>query len=137
MNASEQIIAVLDKLGEQMGVAIDWTSSNILPYVQDLIARIASIQIANSIIGIVFATLSLFASIFIIKKLIHLSKIDPKEPDEYFSPYEGWYIGGIVALIVFGMLSIILYSSAIPSLTQAIWLPEVTAYEYIKAIAPY
>lgn len=136
MNASDQIIAVLDKLGEQMGVAIDWTSENILPYIQDLISRIAAIQIVNSIIGIVFATVSLFSAIFIIFKLVKLSQIDPKEPDECFSPYEGWYIGGIVAIIIFGLLSIILFSTAIPSLTQAIWLPEITAYEYVKMIAP-
>ena len=66
MNASEQIIAVLDKLGEQMGIAIDWTGANVLPYIQDLIGRIAQIQITNSIIGIVFATLSLFASIYLL-----------------------------------------------------------------------
>lgn len=119
-----------------MGVAIDWTSENILPYIQDLISRIAAIQIVNSVIGIVFATVSLFLTIFIIFKLVKLSQIDPKEPDEYFSPYEGWYIGGIVAIIIFGLLSIILFSTAIPSLTQAIWLPEITAYEYIKMITP-
>ena len=136
MNASDQIIAVLDKLGEQMGVAIDWTSENILPYIQDLISRIAAIQIVNSVIGIVFAAVSLFLTIFIIFKLVKLSQIDSKEPDEYFSPYDGWYIGGIVAIVILGMLSIILFSTSIPSLTQAIWLPEITAYKYIKMIAP-
>ena len=136
MNTSDQIIAVLDKLGEQMGVAIDWTSENILPYIQDLISRIAAIQIVNSVIGIVFAAVSLFLTIFIIFKLVKLSQIDSKESDKYFSPYDGWYIGGIVAIVILGMLSIILFSTSIPSLTQAIWLPEITAYKYIKMIAP-
>lgn len=136
MNASDQIISVLDKLGEQMGIAIDWTSENILPYIQDLVSRIAAIQIVNSIIGIVFATISLFLIIFIILKLVKKSKVNLKESGEYLNLDDGWFIGSIMAIVILGMLSIVLFSVAIPSLTQAIWLPEITAYEYIKMIAP-
>lgn len=136
MNASDQIISVLDKLGEQMGIVIDWTSENILPYIQDLVSRIATIEIVNSIIEIVFATISLFLIIFILLKLAKKSKINLKESGEYLNLDDGWFIGGIIAIVILGMLSIVLFSVAIPSLTQAIWLPEITAYEYIKMIAP-
>ena len=136
MNTSDQIISVLDKLGEQMGIAIDWTSENILPYIQDLVSRIATIEIVNSIIEIVFATISLFLIIFIILKLVKKSKVNLKESGEYLNLDDGWFIGSIMAIVILGMLSIVLFSEAIPSLIQAIWLPEITAYEYIKMIAP-
>lgn len=36
MQMSEQIIQVLDYLGKKLGLTIDWTSENVLPYVQTL-----------------------------------------------------------------------------------------------------
>lgn len=33
MQVSDQIIEVLNYLGEKLGVTIDWTSENVLPYV--------------------------------------------------------------------------------------------------------
>lgn len=45
MNVSEQIIEVLDHLGQQLGIAIDWSSQNVLPYLQDLFSRYVSYEI--------------------------------------------------------------------------------------------
>ena len=36
MTVSSEIIEVLDYLGEKFGIAIDWTSNNVLPYLQTL-----------------------------------------------------------------------------------------------------
>ena len=36
---SEEIIKILDDLGRRFGILIDWSSKNILPYLQDLIPR--------------------------------------------------------------------------------------------------
>ena len=33
---SEEVIKILDNLGEKFGVAIDWTSENIAPYLTKL-----------------------------------------------------------------------------------------------------
>lgn len=33
---SEEVIKILDALAEKFGLAIDWTSANVLPYLQQL-----------------------------------------------------------------------------------------------------
>lgn len=42
MKVSEQIIEVLEYLGEKFGVAIDWSSDNVLPMVKELCAKYIS-----------------------------------------------------------------------------------------------
>ena len=36
---SEKIIKVIDALADKFGLAIDWTSANVMPYVQDLTGK--------------------------------------------------------------------------------------------------
>ena len=45
MSFSSQFIEVLDALCEKFGIAIDWTSKNVMPYVTDLDARIITYEI--------------------------------------------------------------------------------------------
>lgn len=49
MTVSNQIIAVLDAICEKFGIVIDWTASNIMPYLQDLCKRIVTYEIATSV----------------------------------------------------------------------------------------
>lgn len=48
MTISNEIINVLDFLGKKFGMAIDWTSSNVIPYVQQLMEKYISWEIATS-----------------------------------------------------------------------------------------
>lgn len=47
---SEEIIKILDALADKFGIAIDWTSSNVLPYLQQLCTKYVRCEIATSII---------------------------------------------------------------------------------------
>ena len=65
-----EICNAIDKLAEKFGLAINWGNENIVPYIQDLIARYSKLQIVNlgiwgvilviliiaSIIGVIFFT---------------------------------------------------------------------------------
>ena len=53
MDISQQLAGVLDALAERFGLAIDWSSTNVVPYIKDLMARFARYEIAESIIWIV------------------------------------------------------------------------------------
>lgn len=46
---SEEIIKILDHLASKFGIAIDWTSANVAPYLKELIDRFISYEIATSI----------------------------------------------------------------------------------------
>ena len=58
MQISKEIIEVLDYLGSKVGLTIDWTSENVLPYIQQLCDKFISWEIATSIVWIVIAVLS-------------------------------------------------------------------------------
>jgi len=46
---ANEIIKVLDNLGEKFGIAIDWSSANVVPYLQDLMTRIVKYETYTSI----------------------------------------------------------------------------------------
>lgn len=50
---SQEIIKVFDYIGEKLGIAIDWTQENVMPYLEDLVGRFVKLNIIEDIIGIV------------------------------------------------------------------------------------
>lgn len=46
---SEEIIKILDHLASKFGIAIDWTSANVAPYLKELTDRFISYEIMTSI----------------------------------------------------------------------------------------
>lgn len=55
----EEIIKVLDVLCDKMGVAVDWTAENILPYGQQLFEKYVSYEFYTSILWIGIAAILL------------------------------------------------------------------------------
>ena len=60
---SQEIINVLEYIGEKLGIAIDWTSENIWPQVMDILGRYRILQIVIS--GIWFAIALIALVVFI------------------------------------------------------------------------
>ena len=50
---SEEIIKVLDYIGQQLGIAIDWTSENIWPHILDVFGRYRIFQLIHYSLWIV------------------------------------------------------------------------------------
>ena len=71
---SNEIIKVLDHLCDKFGIAIDWSSSNIMPYLQDLMVRITKYVTYTSILWLVISILTIIISIYLSIKLIKWSK---------------------------------------------------------------
>lgn len=53
MNVSERIINVLDALCKKFGIVIDWTSNNVLPYIEQLCGKFIKFEIVMSIMWII------------------------------------------------------------------------------------
>lgn len=123
---SEEIIKVLDNLGQKFGIAIDWSNQNVLPYVQDLIHRGALNSIVGSIIGLVIGIIFLAIGIGIL-----IYGIKQTKKDKYWE----WMDEGIVsflAMLLLFTVAFIIISVCICTLTQAIYLPEITFLNYIR-----
>ena len=65
---SEEVIKILDALAEKFGLAIDWTSTNVLPYLQKLCGKYVTYEIATSAVWILIGICLLFVGIYSIKK---------------------------------------------------------------------
>lgn len=50
----DEVIKVLDKLGEKFGIAIDWTNENVMPYLKEVGERCVSYEMWTSVLWLVF-----------------------------------------------------------------------------------
>lgn len=65
MTVSSQIIEVLNDLCTKFGIAIDWSAENVLPYVQELMGKFISWEIATSWIWIIVAVVMFVGGILL------------------------------------------------------------------------
>lgn len=128
---SEGIINIFNYLGEKFGVAIDWTSTNVVPYVEGLLGRVVNYEIATSMAWLVLSMIAILSSIIMIKKCAKtVSSCDGYEDeDKEIIGTLGCILG--VILIVAG---IFIVTNQVFDIVQAITLPEKTIYETIKGM---
>lgn len=66
---SKEIIEVLDALSDRLGMSIDWTQNNIIPYLQEISSKYVNYEIATSIVWIVVGIILLIVAALVIKKI--------------------------------------------------------------------
>lgn len=82
-----ETIKILDALADKFGVAIDWTSANIIPYLQQLCEKYARYEVVTSIIWILIGIVLLVAGKYGIKKANYCHE----QYDKAYSPIlSGW-----------------------------------------------
>lgn len=122
---SEEIIKVLDNLGEKFGIAIDWTSQNIMPYIQELMSRYNRYYIATCMTWLVIETILLIISIVVFRGCIK-----EKKEDESWD----WFDEGVfrlIFLLISGIILVIALPITIQILLKGIFMPELI---FINAI---
>lgn len=124
MTVSNQIIAVLDAICEKFGIVIDWTASNIMPYLQDLCKRIVSYEIATSVAWIVLQVVIVVLAFHIRNKKV--KPIAESDGDDYsLSGYT------IVCAIITVIAFIVICVQAV-DIVRAFTIPEITIYYFAK-----
>lgn len=68
MEFSKEIIEVIDYMGSKIGITIDWTNENIIPYLQQLANKYINWEITTSIVWIIMAILCFALLAFICYK---------------------------------------------------------------------
>jgi len=139
---SEEIIKVLDYLGEKFGVAIDWTQENVLPYLQDLLSRFAGYRIAISVFWIIAAIVGCFLFIYLGKKMVASFKTTREKKVDTLL-FETWgdsmnptVLGAfaIFGLIALAVTSIGVFFCSAEELIKWIFIPELPMIEYLKGL---
>ena len=70
---SNEIIKVLDALAERFGIAVNWTSENIIPYLEQLCSKYVNYEIATSIVWMVLGLLLCIMGC-VCYKIVHKNK---------------------------------------------------------------
>lgn len=134
MEISEQIIKVLDSVCEKFGIVIDWTSNNVLPYIQQLGDKIIAYDICMSIMWLVIGCIPLTIAIFI-KKFLIQKKLEAKESSNGYYFTDGSLNGAEDYYFIIGILlvvAIVIGIYNIQNIIQDITFPEKTIIEFIK-----
>lgn len=71
---SDEIVKILDDLGQRFGVVIDWSSENVMPYLQDLMGRYINYEIITSIVWLIALTICCIGMGVAIPNLIKYEK---------------------------------------------------------------
>ena len=127
---SEEIIKVLDELCKRFGIAIDWTSENVLPYAEELAKKFVNYELATSILWIVFwmvmFAIALVAAVKTTKLAIEDGWID--EGKALLSAF-------CVALAIgFGITTGVVFINNGIDIVTCLTFPEKAIFEYVSTL---
>lgn len=128
---SEEVIKILDALAEKFGLAIDWTSANILPYLQQLCGKYVTYEIATSVVWILIGICLLFVGKYVIEKAKQCWK---KYKEDTYSDYDvGTIMLGILAgCAIIGGIAVILCQTF--DIVTCITFPEKIIIEELQSV---
>lgn len=131
MKFSQEIITILDFLCQKFGIAIDWTSENVMPYLQDLGARYISYEVLTSIAWMVaIPAITILIS-------IPLAILHKKAKELDYSDYYGTVVFAVIFWILFGAMSfasICVICTQVFDIIECYTLPEKVILEYLKTL---
>ena len=141
---SQEIINVLNYLGEKLGIAIDWSSENVWPQIMDILGRYRLLGIVSSCLWIVVqAAFIVYALVVFVKCFKASVKIKVTKQDNFwwYSAYSANWMSnaGAVLLIIagiFGLTSLCILPIEVGDLLRWIIVPEVEYLEMLKGLMP-
>ena len=122
MSFSSQFIEVLDALCDKIGIAIDWTSQNVVPYVTDLATRIITYEIWTSAAWIVIAAIVFLIAWKMTKNMCKADRLD----------YE-WVLGWVIRIII-GIICFAVIGFEVFDIIEALALPEKILYDFVMGL---
>ena len=128
---SDEIIKVLDAIGDKFGIMIDWTQQNVQPYIQDLCQRVVQYKLTTSIVMLVIATIIL--SIGVIWMLFTIIKIIRHKYCD-LDDISGFQITCFVISPIIIAIGLILTSFMINDICMCHFIPEKILINEIQVI---
>lgn len=139
---NQEIINVLNCLGEQLGIAIDWTSENVWPQVMDVLGRYRLLEIVFSCLWIVVqAAFIVYALVVLVKCFKASVKMRVTKQDNFWwcrGYSTNWMSNaGLVLVItagIFGLTSLCMLPIEVGDLFKWIIVPEIKYLEMLKGL---
>ena len=141
---SQEIINVLNYLGEQLGIAIDWSSENIWPQVMDILGRYRLMEIISSCLCITIQAISVAYALVVLVKCFKANvKLKATKQDNFWwsSGYTSNWLSsaGIILVITagfFGGASLCTLPMKVSDLLKWLIVPEIKYLEMLKGLMP-
>lgn len=131
METTNKVVEVIDALCEKFGIAIDWTSENIVPYAQSLIDKIVNYKLYTSIFWLCIIPLLTLGCFFIMKYCYKKASEDVLDLDSGAT----WAFIFATAIFVVGVIaSLVLIFTQTLNIITCITFPEKVVIDYIKSI---
>lgn len=128
MTVSGEIIKVLDDLCRRFGIAVDWTSENVLPYLQDLCSRYIQYEVFTSI-----AWCALPAVVLVISGLLWIiAGVTYKKIGGDLA--EGISVISSLVFLATIVIGFFICSSQVFDIIECYTIPEKVILEYIKTL---
>lgn len=125
----DQVIQVIEYLGQKFGIAIDWSTENVLPLAQTLMEKIARWCVAENVFFVALSLVGLILGIIVLTKCIKkLPSIDYND-----EVGQTLCIGGLILFGVIGIAGVIGLCVNTYYLVQSICFPELAVFEYIQS----
>ncbi len=125
---SSEIIEALESLSEKWGLAIDWTSKNIVPYLQELMARVIKYELITSVFYFMLGVALVASTKAWLKLIAYFRKKEEDEREDY-EISRMFSAAGMVACIVLGVVIIL---CQLEDITKCVILPETIFLRYLK-----
>ena len=142
MTFSEQFKEVFELICEKIGVVIDWSQENVVPYVMDFFKRYVAYNIVEEILLILFSFALIVGVVIFFKTVIKdRAKCESKKKDTAFWDYycysEGAEAGlGASLSFVFGSIilvgAIVMFCCGVSELLKWCFVPEFQIVEKIS-----
>jgi hypothetical protein len=131
MEFSQEIIDVLDYLCNKFGIVIDWTSDNVVPYIESLCEKFIKYEMFTSVAWIIII-LVITGIIAIALSVAHKMA---SSVDWDICRYEGrCVVAGVLwfTFILMSLISILVVCTQVFDIIECCTFPEKTILEYLK-----
>lgn len=126
---SSQIIELLNYLGEKMGVAIDWTNSNMMPYLESIFSKYINYFFLSRVIPM--GLILIVAIFFTIISVRYLKRRTDFNPDKYFM--DCLYVTFLIISVIVLIIVFIVLFFMLPDLIACWTFPEKIILDYLKS----
>lgn len=129
---SEEIIKVLDALAEKFGLAVDWTSENVIPYLEQLCGKYVNYEIATSVIWLLFGVMCIIFGKILFKKIRYY--FDKSNDMDESNGYTWGCIGATIGFGVLTIIGVIVVMIQVFDIVTCFTFPEKIIIEELKSI---
>ena len=139
---SQEIINVLNYLGEQLGIAIDWTSENVWPQVMDILGRYRLFELVSTGFWLIIEVVMVFGAFLTLKRMAKdCMKIKADQEDNFWwrRRYGGNELTGFgcalfIISLLSGVTSVITIPIDIGEMFKWLIIPEIQYLEMLKGL---